>query len=100
MTLPVLRQKNAAQIGMAVEDDANEIKCFTFMPICCAPNTRDRRNVWVPVIEQHFQSQPMKFLRREQVIIYLETRLFLRTSIDTTQISKKVELSVRIALQK
>src|SRR5436190_19630020 len=61
VALPVVRQQDAAQIGVTVEDHAKQIKRFALVPIRGAPNPSHTRHVRVVVIQQDLQTQPVIF---------------------------------------
>ena len=47
MSLPVVGQQNAAQIGVIIENHAEQIVSLSLVPIRSAPDTGDGRNVRV-----------------------------------------------------
>src|SRR2546423_11109719 len=54
MSLPIVRQKNAAQIGMIVENYSKQIVSLAFVPICRAPNAGHARHVRVILVQNNF----------------------------------------------
>src|SRR5574341_124056 len=87
MSLPVVGQKNAAQIGMTVEDHAEQIVSLPFVPVCGAPDAGHGRHMRVCFVQQHLQPHPVILCRREQVIVHFEAGLFFRPAIKPAQIS-------------
>ena len=61
MSLPVVGQENATQIGVFVKDDAEQIKSFAFVPVRRAPDSGDRGHMNVIFIKQNLEPQSMKF---------------------------------------
>ena len=76
MALPIVGQKNSSQVRMAVEDDAEQIERFAFVPVGCAPDAGDGRHVRVVFVQQNFQTQAMMLRCRKQMIVDFETRIF------------------------
>src|SRR6185369_839740 len=59
VSLPIVRQQNATQIRVAVEDHAKQIKRLAFVPVRGAPNSGDTRHVRVFLVQQHLQTNSM-----------------------------------------
>ena len=53
MSLPIVRQQNAAEIRMPIENHTEEIECLPLVPVRCSPNACDTRHVSVFLIQQH-----------------------------------------------
>ena len=71
---------------MAVEDNAEKIERLALVPVRGAPNPGHGRHMHVIFVEHHFQSQPMMFCRREQMVIDFKAGLFLGAAIKTTKV--------------
>lgn len=41
VAFPVLRQEDAAEVGVALEDDPHQVKCFAFVPVGARPEVGD-----------------------------------------------------------
>src|SRR6266516_765228 len=54
MTFPVIRQEYAAQIGMPVEDHAEQIIGLPLVPVCRAPNSGNARHVNIILVQHDF----------------------------------------------
>jgi hypothetical protein len=54
MSLPIIRQQDAAQVRVLVEDHSEQVVSLSFMPVRGAPDARDARYVQVVFIEQYF----------------------------------------------
>src|SRR5712692_1011166 len=63
--LPIVRQENSTQVRMAVENNAEQIVCLSFVPIRGAPDTSHRRHVSIVFVQQHLQAHAMMFCCRE-----------------------------------
>src|SRR5438876_4953688 len=100
MTFPIIRQKYAAQIRVPIEDHAEQIVCLALVPVCRTPNCRNGRHMNVVVVQYDFQPQSMMPGGGEEMIVNFKTRLFLRTSIDTAKIRKKIEFQPGRCFQK
>lgn len=100
MTLPVIGQQDAAQIRMIVKDDAKQIKGFAFVPIGRAPNTGNGGHVRVVFVQQHLQTNAMKFRCGKQVIIDLEARFLFGSTIEAANVRQEIEFQARRGLQK
>jgi len=61
MSLPIIGQQNATQIGMAVEDHAKQIKRLALVPIRRSPNAGDTRYVSVFLVQHNLQTNAMVF---------------------------------------
>src|SRR6185436_7405677 len=61
VSLPVIRQEDASQIRMPVENHTKQIKRLTFVPIRRSPHTSDARNMSVLLVQQHLQANAMVF---------------------------------------
>src|SRR5262249_22292871 len=99
MSLPVVRQKDAAQIRMIIKDHPKQIVGFALVPIRAAPHWGDAGYVRVILVEDNLQSHPVKLCGREQMIVDFKARLFFRTAIETAQVRKKIEFQARGAFQ-
>src|SRR5579871_1817809 len=68
---PVHWHQDAAQVGMTLEGDAEEIVDLAFVPVRAWPHTRYRRHRWVvltPLAYAHLQAQLALVGQRKQVI--------------------------------
>src|SRR6266446_9930890 len=61
VTLPVVRQKNPAQVRMFIKNDSKEIKRFALVPVGRAPHAGNGRNVRVVFVQHDLQAQAMMF---------------------------------------
>src|SRR5258708_3379818 len=100
MTLPVIRQKNAAQIRMTIKDHAEQIKSLSLVPIRGPPNATHGRNMDVVLAQYHFQTNPLIVGGREQMIVNFKPRFLFGTAIEATQIGEKVKLKTRSGFKK
>lgn len=98
MSLPVVGQEDAPQIGMIIEDDSEQIVSLSLVPIRSAPDTGYSGHMGVVFAKDDLQTNPMMPGGREQMIVNFETRLFFRPAIKATQISQEVELQTRRGL--
>ena len=99
MASPIIRQKNAAQIGMSVKNDSKQIISFALVPIGGSPNGGYRSHVRVIIIQQNLQTHTVMPCRGKQVIVHLEARLFFGAAIESTQVSQKIEFVTRSRLE-
>src|ERR1051326_1182868 len=59
VALPVIRQKNAAQIRMIVKDHTEQIKGLALVPIRGSPDSGHSRHVQVFFVQQNLQTQTL-----------------------------------------
>src|SRR5438552_16551088 len=59
VALPIVGQKYAPQIGMAVENHAKQIVRFALVPVRRAPHAAYRRHVNVVFVQHNVQAQAM-----------------------------------------
>src|SRR2546425_1023682 len=57
VTLPIVRQEYAPQIRMTVKNYAEQIVCFSFVPIGSAPNSCHGWHVRVVLVQQNLEAQ-------------------------------------------
>ena len=81
MAFPIFRAKNAAQVGMAGEDDAREVVDFALVPIGRAPDAADgghfgqfARFVVLPARQHDFHHQACFVLDAPKVIDHFRMR--------------------------
>src|ERR1700754_3768766 len=91
VSLPIVRQQNAAQIRMSVEDDAKQIKRLALVPIRGAPHAGNGRHVRVFFTQHDLQTHAMMFCSGEEMIIDFETRVFFNAAIRATDVRQKIE---------
>src|SRR5712691_3369237 len=65
VALPIIRQEDATQIGMSVENHTKQIVCFALVPVRRPPHARDGRHVNIVFVQQHLQAQAMVLCGRE-----------------------------------
>ena len=53
MSLPIVRQQNPPQIRMTVENHAEQIVSFAFVPVCSSPYAGDGWHVNVFLVQQN-----------------------------------------------
>src|SRR5439155_4654022 len=95
VTLPVIRQKEAAQIRMSVEDYPKKIVRLALVPVRGAPNSGDGRHVYVVFVEQDLEPEPLITLRRKEVIVDFKTWVFFRPTIESAQVGEEIKLEAR-----
>ena len=100
MPLPIIRQKDAAQIRVIIENHSKQIVSLALVPIRGAPNAGYARHVRVVLVNQNFQTDAMKLRGREQMIVNFKARLFLRSAIETAQIRKEIKFQAGSCFQK
>src|SRR2546423_743121 len=100
MSLPIVRQKNAAQIRMIVENYSKQIVSLAFVPICPAPDAGNARHVRVILVQNNFQADAMELRSRKKVIVDFKARLFFRSAIKAAQIRKEIEFQTGSCFQK
>ena len=99
MAFPFVRQKDATQVRVAVEDHSEEIKGLALVPVGCAPDARHSLNVRVVIVQENFQSQAMILRRLEQMVINLEARLFFGAAISAAKVCEEIEFKSGRGLQ-
>src|SRR5712691_2672586 len=61
VSLPIVRQKNPAQVRMSIKNYSKEIKRFALVPVGCAPHGGNGRNVRIVFVQHDLQAQAMMF---------------------------------------
>src|SRR6267143_2296316 len=61
VSLPVVRQKNPAQVRMSIKNYSKEIKRFALVPVGSAPHACNRWHVNVFFVKHDLQAQAMMF---------------------------------------
>src|SRR6266478_4875732 len=74
MTLELLVQIDAAQVGMTVEDDAVHVVRLALEPVRAAPDGRQRSDARTLLGYARLQTHPLAARDRAQVVHELETR--------------------------
>lgn len=100
MSLPIVGQKNATQIGVLIEYDTKQIVSFPFVPIRCAPDAGYSRHMCVIVVKQDLEPHAMKLRSGKQVIIYFEAGLFFRSAIKPAHVREKIHFQPGLTFQK
>ena len=86
MALPVVRQKDAAQIRMTVKDHTEQIVSLSLVPIGRPPNSRDCLDMNLVFAEHYLETNSMMLCGREQMIVDFKPRLFFRTAIKAAKV--------------
>jgi len=89
LSLPVVGEKDARQIGMVREGDAEEIESLPFVPVGGGPNLADGRDA-LAVREPDLQAQPVSVRDRVEVVVDLEA-LPSRGKVDGAQVGEEIE---------
>ena len=98
MALPVVRQKNAAQIRMTVKDHTEQIVSLSLVPIRRPPNSRDCLDMNIVLGKHHLETNSMMLCGREEMIVDFKPRLFFRAAIKAAKVRQKVEFQTRSGL--
>src|SRR5438128_10231517 len=60
VSLPIVGQKDAAQIRVIIKNHSKQIVSLSLVPICRAPNAGHARHVRVILVNQNFQTDAME----------------------------------------
>src|ERR1035438_1281210 len=74
MPFPIVRQHDAAQVGMVEEADAKEVEHFALVPVGAAPDSGDGIDYGIRTSEAALETQALVTLDAVQVIDDFETR--------------------------
>src|SRR5437868_2387345 len=87
ITIP---HQDSSQVGMAGENEAVHVVRLAFVPVCPAPDARDRRARAVVFGDAHLESKPTGVLVRIKMVNDLKARLLILV-INAADIGKHVE---------
>src|SRR6266852_2538355 len=96
VTFPVVRHQDAAQIGMAIEANPEEIEDFPLEPIGAGPDGNERIHNSITGGEAYLQTQALAAGNRNQLIVDLETRLE-RVAVDAGGVAQQIKPEIFVA---
>src|SRR5512139_4055350 len=76
---------------MAFKINAHQIVGLAFMPISGSPDTGNRGNICIIFTQKHLKAKPLVVRGGEEMIVDLETRVFLRPTVAAAKVGKHVK---------
>ena len=93
MMLELVGHIHTAQIGMAVELDAEHVVGFALIPVRAAPDVGDGGDVWIALVAADFQENALIRLRITEIVRHFET-IFALVAVDADRIEEMRESEV------
>jgi hypothetical protein len=91
MSVEIRGQEYTAKIRMILEDNAEEIVRFAFMPVRCPPDACDGGDLWIILAHAHLKPQPVIVLGLKKMIVDDKSIFLFRSAVCSAQIGKQVE---------